>query len=434
MKTFTFLLLLFSFAGTAQETAAYRDLFNQGAYQQCIDNCDSVLQVDSSRSEACFYQGLAFRSLYRFPEAASCFARGMQISPGDLIYAMSLAGALEMQGNIDSARRVYQYVLERDSLYVQAKVKLAALYYQQDDFLKAADFYSQLVRTDSLNAYFFRQLAQSCWQLSLKEAALHYFEQACWLNPDDVLSKQKLLSGYIAVQNYDSATYFVDSFLQIAPHNLFFLQKQALLFALKEDHLDAVRAYRNLTERGDSSLLTAKYYGQSLYENGNYEEAVYWLERYLAKKPHDQNNQFVAALACRQGYLYERSLQHFALVADLAYNPELISRIYSEQALCHMKYGTYCGYRDSLKYKQTNLYLRAENDLKNCLKHAPHNAANYLNLASLYDEQLNNWDQALYYYQEYLKRIDDDKVEAYRIELVQGRMEAIKEKRHMLGE
>ncbi len=409
-------------------------LYNEGKYQQAIAYADSCLLQNENVFDIWYYKGLSEQSLYQYSQSIVSLQHASALTTDKTSVLFLLGNAWEMSGNSQKAVETYQNLLKTDSLYIPAIVKLAKVYKSEKDYLPAIDLFSKCVRLDSTNGHFYAELAYCCNKFGFNEPVIYYYEKAIELNPDDLESCQALVNEFIDQKKYTDAGIYVDSFLVKNPDNLAFLKQRAYISAIGGNYLDAVREFQRVVDMGDSSAFTSKYYGQSLYNNGQYDEAVFWLDRYLKSNPDDSKNQFIMGMACQNAYRYKKSIEHFDITLSQLYNIQLIVKIYTETGNTLVKYGDYLGFRDSTGTLAPEKYKLA---IEQYLKAEELNTDNfdiYRLLGIVYEEKIKDKKLALYYYEKYYKQLDPTKIQEYELIWVESKITKLKEDIHFMAE
>ncbi|MBI9069663.1 MAG: hypothetical protein JEZ09_20370 [Salinivirgaceae bacterium] len=433
MKYFLVLLLLCNTLLSFSQETTLDELFNNSNYCEVIRVADEQLSKNSNDYSAWYYKGLAENALYKFKESSVSFANAYKLSPNNQQILFLLATALESEGNILESINTYKKIVSSDSTNIQANSRLASLYKNQKEYINAVNIYKKLIKQDSTNGYFYSQLAYCCDKMGFFLPVISYYEKAVSLNPNDYQSQHALISELVSQKYYDIATYYIDSFLIQYPIDFYLLKQKAYVSALSGRYLDAVKEFKHVISVGDSSLFSYKYYGQSLYNNGQFDESVIWLDKYLKKRPDDFQNQLIMGLACQHDYQYEKSLTHLDIAMYLKYDKKMIARIFSEKATTQIKYGDYLGYRDSIPEHSEKYYTDArDNYLKSLEIYA--DGYNILkDLGLLYETKMKDMKIALYYYEKYYDALNPNDINEHELDWIQQKISGLKETVFFIG-
>lgn len=431
-RLLTLLTLSVSLSCFAQN-AEILNLYNQAKYIMVIDYADSLIDLEKANHKVWLYKGLSHQAIYQYPKAVQSFQKAGRLKPGTDIDLL-LAKAWEYSGAEENAIKIYSDILKKDSLNMPALARMASIYKNQRDYLNSTDYYSRLINIDSTNSFFYYQLGHSTSKIGLSEPAASYFFKAYTLNPNDFKSVKGFLNELVKQTRYEEALRYIDSFLYVFPENLQLIKQRAYLFGIGGNYLDAVKEFEKVVEMGDSSLYTCKYFGQSLYNNGNYEQAVYWLDRYLQKKPDDVKNQFIIAIAYQKDYQYQNSLDHFGMVESIIFDKENIAQLHKERAQTYIALGDYYSFRDSTGIKKKEYYDLALQGLNKAEELFPQDHLLFKQLGVFYEHKMKNAPMALYYYQQYYNRLDPQKIKPYQLTWIQDKIGELKEEVHFMGD
>jgi len=409
-------------------------LYQNQQYNEVIQLANSLIESQKYDVNTFYYKGLAENALYQFKESSQSFERALAYVPESKLFLFSLAGSLESEGNTVKAITTYKKLIALDTLHIPAKAQLAKIYKAEKEYLKAMELYSDLIKIDTNNGYFYSQLAYCCNKFGLQSPVIGFYEKAIQLNPNDITSCKQLISELIDQKYYEDAIYYIDTFLTRFNDDLYLLKRKAYISAIGGNYLDAVQEFEKVISLGDTSMFTCKYYGQSLYNNGEYEKAVIWLDKYLKYNNDDTKNQFVMAMACQMDYQYQKSIDHFDIALWQVFDKELIARIYKEKGNTYVKYGDYVGFRDSTGTQAPQKYNDAKDNYLLSLEMLPDKFSIYEVLGEFYEKKIKDLKIALYYYEKYYKEMDTDQISEDQFVWIQSKITQLKEEVHFIGE
>lgn len=434
MKNFTvlFLLITFSFFGNSQ-TGDFIKAYEQANYKQAIELSQASLNENSRNFDAWYYKGLSEKALYKYVNAAASFKQAAGLSSANSSVLFLLATCSENSGNTNEALNVYNQVLEIDSLHIPSLNNMAKIYKRIKDYSKAISLYSKLVKNDTTNGFYYSQLAYCCKKYGLNEPVIYYYEKAVELNPMDLESGNNLANELINQKYYEDANAVLDTFLIRFPNETQLLKRKAYLAAVEARYLDAITGFKLVIQLGDTSMFTCKYYGQSLFNNGNYGEAIYWLSRYIASNKEDTKNQYILGLAYQKDYQYQRSLEHLHVALGQVYDKPLIAKVYEEKANTYAMYGDYMAFRDSLANDAPDMYKLAHDNFIAAFNLVPADFELYRKLGRFYEEKLKDKRMALYYYKKYYEEHESHKIYEHDLIWVQNKIRILTEELHFMG-
>lgn len=407
------ILLLFSIflnLSTYSQINSLEQDFKDGKYKKIIDKTEVEINKNEANFELWYYRGLSQQALFQYGNSIKSFEKAISLTNDTTNIKRLLSESYEKIGDIKKSINIYESFLKTDSLNIITLNKIAQLYKANSDYIKAMDIYTRLVNIDSLNDYFYQELGNCTSKIGLETIATGFYLKSYQLNNRNIKSLKAYISGLMMKQTlYDSAERCIDTSLEVFPKEAFLFRNKGFLYAIRTNYLSAIETFKKTTELGDTSLFTCKYYGQSLYENGNYKDATYWLGRYLDSYPNDIKNTFLIAVAYNKSYEYEKSLESFEFLEQTVYNKTFIYSVCREKAKTYLAYADYIGYRDSTLKRKKILEKLALNYLKEAEMFVDaKNYSVYSDIASFYHHREKNTRMALYYYEKYYKQFPAD--------------------------
>ena len=400
-------------------------LYSQGKYNEVIHLTDSLLVVDSSGFTAYYYRGLAQSALYRYADAIGTFEKALPFTTDSVQLLYLLAQAYDNGGNRQQAVKTYQLVVQKDSLYVPAKARLAFIYSLEKEFFPAIELYSSLIRYDSTNSYFYSKLAYCCTQIGIIPAALSYYQQAINYNSNDAESANKMINIYLEINQFHEADSILDTLMISFPSDVDLIIKKACTQSVFGEYPEAIQLFKKAVQMGDSSLYMCKNYGNTLYNNGDFAESIFWLRRYAKECPEDEKNLYYLAIACQKDYRFQESLGLFDTLLMHVYNKSAIAQTFNDRAQTCKMYGDYLNYRDTTRTLAAPMYTASLNDLNQSVELNPKDSECYLKIGNLYEYQFHNTPMAVKYYEKYLQVLPDKPETAYMRGLLEQKVKSL---------
>lgn len=436
LKQYLSFVIVFTILFTVNTTYCqntFETLYSHQQYGQLINHCRLQINNEPGNGMAHYYLALAQQSLFRFNNAANSFFKAFNLGYEPVSSVFLAALNFEKAGNTPRAEQLFLQLLNTDSTHIAARANLALLYKNNHEWVKAVDNFAWLANADSTNGYYYSQLAFCCSKAGISVPVIPYYIKAIELNPTDYESAKQLVNQCIDQKYYDYAISYTDTFLVSFKNDIYFLKQQALLSALTGNYLDAVRNFENVVALGDTSQFTCKYYGQSLYNNGNYEQATIWLGRYLNNKPDDAHQRIILGLACNYAYKYTDAINHFDMAYSQIFDKKLISRIDTERGNTYSRYADYIAFRDTTPAKKNELYNNALASYQSAINIYPQNYEVLKLIALLYEQKFKNQQLALYYYQKYYDTTPPGVFDELSLDWVQKKISTLKEELHFMG-
>ena len=94
-------------------------------------------RIDSNTIPLKWYLGTAYFSQGRFPEAEDCFEEAFTLTPYNLHVLNNLASCYEINGKRQDAIDMYLQALKISPLFEEARLNLAAVFFNSKDYKKA---------------------------------------------------------------------------------------------------------------------------------------------------------------------------------------------------------------------------------------------------------------------------------------------------------
>jgi tetratricopeptide (TPR) repeat protein len=425
---FTYILI---FANNEHNIVYY---YNNAEYQKAVELAEKQIATAEPDFTVWYYKGLSEKVLSRYSDAAVSLTNAVNIDSTSISAWLPLAQVYKITGNIQKAIDSYNKILAMDSANITAKSSLANIFLKKEKYDSAAELYLQLIKQDSLNDWFYGQYAYCLGKMRLIRESDFYYKKAIQLNPGNKTVVVRMIRQFISNKRYETAEKYIDTFLLRFRDDIYLLKQKAFISAFSGNYLSAVRQFKHITELGDSSLFTLKYYGQSLYNNGEYADAIFWLSKYVSIKPNDTKNMYILALAYQKDYKYQKSLKQLNLVFEQIYNTKVISDVFVEKGNTLLAYGDYLSYRDSMKTQSKTKYKESLSSYKKAQELNSSNNDINKKIAILYETKLKNDQLALYYYNRYYKNLNTKETDEYLLAWVQKKITELTEKLHFEGE
>jgi tetratricopeptide (TPR) repeat protein len=431
----TILLILFAFLGTQAQkyNKELLELYSKKNYTELENKCAALLKTNPKRISAWQYLTLCYNDQYKYMEVKDTYQKALKHFPENRNFKYQLAVVTEKLGNENQAVALWNEIFEQDSTHMPTLHQLATYYRGEQNYFKAIGFYNRMVQIDSLNPVFWSGLAYCCDKNSLIEPAIAYYGNALFINPDDAVSTKRLANIYLDYKSYTIADSLVNAYLNRNPNDIKMISFSAYVLGLEGRYLESIEVFKKAIQKGDSTPFTCKYYGQCLYNNGNYEEAAIWLKKYLKTTKKSPAQMYILALALHKSYQYEKSIKEFNKLLEEMYNPKQITKIYCNLADCHADYAKYLEHRsDSLQRHKKHYQEAIDNFVTASDKFTDYPDALYA-LAQLYDTDLHNEKMALYYFERYYQKADLKNMSDYKFNYLKKRIAQLKEEVHFIG-
>lgn len=266
---------------------------------------------------------------------------------------LKLALKLHQQGDIDQAALHYKQVLETEPQHPEALHLLGVIASQTGQFEQAAIFISQAIQYHPKPpAHFYINLGNLRYQQQNWREALHYYQSALELNPEDLEIRYKVASLYESLEEVEQAV----------PHFLKILEKSP-------EHPEALEIYNIL--------------GMFFQENNQLEQALEYYKQGLKIEPEASelyNN--IGSVFEAQNDL-DQAIEYYLLA--LKHNPDIVEARYN-LGFCYQNQG---------KVEQ------ALASYEKVLKMFPEHLQALFCTAHLY-QFIENWERAIHFWKQVL--------------------------------
>jgi len=429
---FIFLLLVsFGIAGTelsGQENDELTRAIREFDYERAIYLADSLESAGMSTS---FHEikALAYKGLNRFRDAAEQYKYLYMLDTLDLHVLIELAGCYSAMGDFGNARDYYGRALMLRPASPFLVQKMGDTWFQDDQYTKALASYLEAVRTDS-SYYLLKQTARCYDNLTEYDTAIIWYRKALAATRIDLQSSYRLAMLYRDREAYDSALNVTRSYLEKDSANLRMLRATGYLSYLNGEYQEAIYSLEKCLSFNDISDFTHRYLGYSLFKTGNYDSARVYLIKAFTVDSTNAELCYVLGLACDYSYYRVEGISYLEQSIRLQTPaPELLSRIYQDLASAHT--GLY-------KYDE------ALDDYRKAYSSTPEDTILLFRLAYHFDNWIADRDSAVYYYRMFLEREPEGRRSPKRVlfnnefvsyyEYARRRLDAIKEERFWEGE
>lgn len=190
--------------------------------------------------------------------------------------------------------------------------------------------------------------------------------------PSDYLSVARLSSILNTMQDYEGAISLTEGYRQMDSTNVEVNRQNALAYCLHKDYPMAIKRYQDLTNQGDSTLLTCYYLGVSYYATKEYFKARDWLLKAKSRQSPSANLLYYLGRSCSKTLWKQDGIEYLNQAIDQTIPTDsIMERLYFGLADC---------YKEA---KQTREQIKA---IKEQYKYAPDRHILLYNMAFLSDK------------------------------------------------
>lgn len=317
-----------------------------------------------------------------------------------------LASTHLQAGKLIEAEQQYYKLYLSDSTNVALLLSLADISQQRGNQRQARGYYLNVLKNDSSNFRAHKQLA-----LLAKSRAgvpnLECLKKANALNPTDADVAIELCQIYFKNNNFSAAQQCLAPALAADSANLRLQEMKMPIAMAAKNYAEVIATGNQLLSAGDSSTLVLNNLGKSHFLLLNYKKA---LENFLAIRD-----------TVDKEVLFQQIAATYRGMKD--YKNAIAALQSAIKAGVSTKVATYYGqlgdsYEMNGKYEDANIAYKKGLQFEN-------NGTLYYNIALLYESKLNDKKNALSYYEQYLKTLNE-KSQGRQIIFIKRKIEELK--------
>lgn len=376
---FLVILLVSSFSCYGQNE--YELLFLQGDLDKILLRAGDLNDADDH-----YWYGLVLSRKGDILEAIEKLEAGIHAYPGNEKLELLLADLYYETGDFSKAMPI----LEKNSDTHENFIRLVEILEFNDSFDEAIDLLVERLKEDSLNISLLVHLGDNYYQKDSLKFAIPFYEKAYSLNPNDLLTANKLASLLVKQKEYDHSIVICDSVLWRDPLNKKFMRIKASASFSKQDYSAAQAYFQSLLALGDSGAFILKHLGISEFHIQMQKASRKHLLSAYDRDPNDFETCFMLGRAFLNSTEPERGLAYLERADSLLMPDSLImAAIYLEQKSI---------------YHTINDFDRALECYKKAFKYDPQ-AQYVFYMASLYQNKFGEKELALEHYKRFLEML-----------------------------
>ena len=263
------------------------DLYNsQGQFGKAADALKQMIEVDPSNPELKRTLAQAYVRAQRYDEALALYTELLQMDPDNLDYTGEKAGVLLFRKEYQPAAREFEKILDRDSVSVDAKLRIGEIYFGQlekdSTLIPQAKAIFERIRDghpEDWRAYWFLGAIGALAHDSA--AAVRNFREVTERSSGNADAWVYLSSVFLERNNFAEVVKILESAIKILPDDFrvnFFL---GVAYNRVDRNVDAVKVLehaRQLSPKDINAIsqLALVYDGMKRYEESDrlYEEAL----------------------------------------------------------------------------------------------------------------------------------------------------------------
>ena len=228
--TWLFLGMITGFSQSEDPALHLKLLLLDDHFEELLQVTDTLEVADSLMEQVYYFRGRAYQSLLSYDSAYHYFHMAYQLDSTDLSYRVSMGHALQRLGRIRETIEIYEAIVSESQPRDQHLAELANLYAIRMEYAKSQAIYKSLLKKDSLNYYYAKQVGKNFLDMEQLDSAIYYYEYAFALNQKDVFLTHRLGNLHLRNKDLPTAVIRVSTGLDFDSTNLDLLKLRGYLF------------------------------------------------------------------------------------------------------------------------------------------------------------------------------------------------------------
>jgi tetratricopeptide (TPR) repeat protein len=292
------------------------------------------------------------------------------------------------QGAVKAGKKLILLAPENDYFRLQ----LANLYLTDKKFKEAKYLLIPLQNKDTTNFYVVKQLGICYDELNNFDSARYYYQKALTIAPFDPPVTNRIINLLLRKEKFEDALRISFSFLSHDSTYLPVVRQKAYCYYLMNVFETAIIDFSKCIAAGDTSLFVMKYTALSFYKQGKYDSAAPYFRKAFYADTTDSFLCYYYGVSEFRGFLglhIDTAIMYLNRAARMIQpSPKFLSLISKELGAAFSEKGD--GAKAAEYYKQAYESTPEENNL-------------LFLIAYQYDYYLNNNEEAIKYYEAFLQ-------------------------------
>jgi tetratricopeptide (TPR) repeat protein len=389
------------------------EMLLNGKYAEVVHSTLVLLEKDSLNPDLHYKLALAYQNLMLSDKALKEYKTAAKLQSDNKVFLFSLAKQYYLTGKMNLAEPIFIQLYQSDSTNWLYGYYLAEFYLQQELYDKSMSIYNSVYHYDTTN-YVVLDKTAYCWiKLENNQKAIDTYKKSLEINKNNIVTIKSLSLILKKLKRYDSALYYLNKGITIDSSDLDLYLRRADVYYALNYHRQAREDYMRILRSGDTTAQVLKKIGLGYQYAEKYKNAEKYL--YLSYLKDTTDYELCRFLGSTYNELkeYEKSVLFYEKSIQLL-TPTLtnINKCYFFLAINYYDRGEYS---KAIEYYKKSLNMVY--DPGTCLQ-----------IARIYDEKLNNYGNAIIYYQRFM---DEPKTKGYSmapglIDTVEKRLDWLK--------
>lgn len=381
--------------GYAQPDDVGGYISNRGKPGGSIDALKRLVNSDSINQGHLLQLGFLWENASQYDSAIWAFSRVLEFQGENSDALFGLARCFAASGRVKSAIASFNELMNRDSTNRLARLQFARLLKREGKYRDALSHLMKLSATDSTNSFLLEQIGDCGVKLGNPGLAISAYQQGYSYNPQNMplatkylqLAMQLQIPLELCQQIGYTALRFDSTYTPI-------LRMLGYLEYTSQRFEEAMNLFTKAYNESDTSYLTLKYLGLSIFNYGKTFRSIRYLEKAFALDTTDKVLNFVFAKAMGETGDRMKALRVLRL------NERLILPDSAELALVYTEMGNVHKY--GVEMDQAIGFFQKAYGMN------PKQIDLLYNLGQCY-ESVKNWEQAKECYSQYVKKYQQSK-------------------------
>jgi len=378
-----------------QNISAIDRMLLQEEYKKVIDTCRQILMYDSLNPLIHYKLGIAYQNVVEEDKSTECFLKAAEIDTVNPVYSFKLAKSYYADEKMKKAEPLFRKLCRQDTLNWIYSFYLTSIYMQSGRYDNALKIYNRFLKSDSSNCTYLDKTAFAYLRKDNFEDAITLFNKSLSIDSNNVSAIKNLSYLYASTSRWDTAVAILGKGMKIDPADMDLYARRAQLFYSRNYTKRAMDDYLKILASGDTSKLYLKRVGIGYSFNLQPAKAIPYL--LLAHRSDTTDYETCSYLA----QCYERSgdnkngVFYYKKAAGILIPLHIqLGRTYFLCALVLQDEGLF---KDAIDYYNRALEI-------------DQNISVIMIIANLYDEALNDRNNAIKYYRIFLERIKGSEI------------------------
>jgi len=362
----------------------------RGEYDKVIDTCRQILDYDNLNPEIHYRMGIAYQNTLDEDLSLRNFYRAYSLDPGNKAYGFMLAKAYYEKGKLKLAEPLFQELCTIDSMNWGYASYLTSIYMQYNRYDEAIGLYKRFLMKDTANYIYLNKIGFAALKKGDFGYATDLLKRSLSLNDSNLIAIKNLAYIFSATSQPDSAISILTGGIEKDSTDMSLYSMRAQLYFSKNYTKRALDDYLVILSSGDSSKLYLKRAGIGYCNNLQPNIAI----SYLMKAYKLDSTDYETCSYLGQSYYklqdMERSIYYYKKAISF------LTPVYKQLGMSNTLLAESQKGHGSYKEAIATL-LKAEK-----ISGDPNI---YMIIANIYDEQLNDRKNAVFYYQAFLDNI-----------------------------